>query len=429
MKNARQGAPQLPDHKRACADRRGSRSCAQVPPQAPDSLVKLSRSSSATLRGRSQHGRQQHCELVRRVQASVTLAATEGLWRDHGERRVGQHLNQQQRVETVSKAVELSESRLGNTDGDESQEQVPRQREKELAAHGSGEEGQRQAAGSQGAQPDEEPRGLARRASNCSGSAPPYPHEPPSTLLAEDPPSSRAGGTPHPRHEHGDPSNPPDLRGEQASATVADNAVETHAGDETTCAPGGARGNGGATSDGRATEGVTVDLLGPSASQQVRTDPPPRAQPTEPVRQWWRTPPSVMKQRPEQARRGQKRAAQQGRQGQAQGDQQNPQQGKTPMARQGEPGGAACGADGTAAGADGPAPDAARGSAGAWRGVLSEAVVEGFGAGGRGGFVAMVTLSGSAGGLEAAANQAATSSGDGSRAPAITIAEAGRLRD
>ncbi|CAI7813087.1 unnamed protein product, partial [Closterium sp. NIES-53] len=61
------------------------------------------------------------------------------------------------------------------------------------------------------------------------------------------------------------------------------------------------------------------------------------AQLTEPVCQWWRTPPLVAKQRPVQAGRGQKRSAQQGRQGQVQGVQQHPRQGQTPTARQGEP--------------------------------------------------------------------------------------------
>ncbi|CAI5491308.1 unnamed protein product [Closterium sp. Naga37s-1] len=207
-----------------------------------------------------------------------------------------------------------------------------------MAALGSGGEAQQQAAGLGGAQLDGEPRGLARRAANCSGSAPPSPPEPPSTLPAEDPPSSQAGDTPHPRHEHGNPSNPLDPRGEQASATVAGTAVETHAGDEMICGPGGERGNGAATSDGQATEGVTVGLQEPPPSQRERTDPPARAQPTEPVRQWWRTPPLVTKQRPAQAGRGQKRSAQHGRQGQVQGVQQHPQQGQTPTARQGEPG-------------------------------------------------------------------------------------------
>ncbi|CAI7918046.1 unnamed protein product [Closterium sp. NIES-54] len=223
-------------------------------------------------------------------------------------------------------------------DGDEIWEQAPIQREKELAAPGSGGEAQQQAAGWGGAQPDGEPRGLARRAANCSGSAPPSPPEPPSTLPAKDPPSSQAGDTPHPRHEHGNPSNPLDPRGEQASTTVAGTAVETHAGDEMICGPGGERGNGAATSDGQATEGVTVGLQEPPPSKQEQTDPPPQAQPTEPVRQWWRTPPLVTKQRPAQAGRGQKRSAQHGRQGQMQGVQQHPQQGQTPTACQGEPG-------------------------------------------------------------------------------------------
>ncbi|CAI5535697.1 unnamed protein product [Closterium sp. Naga37s-1] len=258
-----------------------ARSCAQVPPQAPDSLVKLSRSSSATLRGRSQHGRQQRCELVRRVQARVTLAAAESLRRNHGEGRVSKYLNQQQRVETLRESVEsprehasaeaevppsgteaaLPQQHGENTaptshhpqqqtplpqqaepaaDEDGNREEVPRRREQEPAGSKPEAGVRRQAADSRGAQPVEEPQGRARRASNNSGSAPPSPHAPPSRLPAVDLPSSQAGGTPHHRHARGDPSSPPDRRVGQASEFAVGSAVESLAGAETSRAPDGA---------------------------------------------------------------------------------------------------------------------------------------------------------------------------------------------
>ncbi|CAI7881220.1 unnamed protein product [Closterium sp. NIES-53] len=86
-----------------------------MPLQAPDCLVQLSHSSSASLRGRSQHRRQQHGELVRCIQASLARTVAERLWRDHRERRMGKDLYQQQSMETLGKTVELTESRLRNT--------------------------------------------------------------------------------------------------------------------------------------------------------------------------------------------------------------------------------------------------------------------------------------------------------------------------
>ncbi|CAI5535081.1 unnamed protein product [Closterium sp. Naga37s-1] len=233
-------------------------------PQALDSLVKLSHSSSATLCGRSQHGRQQHCELVRRVQASLTRAVTERLRRNR-------------------------------------REQVPRQQEQEPLGPEPEEGVQLQAVDSSGARLDEEPHGQARCASNCSGSALPSPRAPPSTLPAKDPPSSRADGTPHHLRVRGDLSSHHDRWGEQSSEIADGNAVENRGGVVTTHAPGGARENGGETGGGQATGGVTADPPGPSTSQQARTGPVPWAQSGEPGHQWWRTPPAATKQRPEQA--------------------------------------------------------------------------------------------------------------------------------
>ncbi|CAI5489083.1 unnamed protein product [Closterium sp. Naga37s-1] len=232
------------------------------------------------------------------------MATTEGLRRDHGEGRSGSSAATWSAYGAAAAPPPAATNSTPATGGTNGRWRREPGAGAETAGRGSEVEAQRQAVDSRGAQPEEEPRGLARRASNCSGSAPP------STLPAEDPPSSQAGGTPHPRRERGDPSNPPDFRVEQASVTAAGSAAENHAGNETTCAPGGARGNEGAMGDGQVTEGATADMPGPSASQQARTDPLPRAQPTDPVRQWWRTPPSVMKKRPEQARRGQKHAVQ-----------------------------------------------------------------------------------------------------------------------
>ncbi|CAI5529538.1 unnamed protein product [Closterium sp. Naga37s-1] len=155
----------------------------------------------------------------------------------------------------------------------------------------------RQAADSRGAQAGVEPQGPARRASNCSGSATPSPRVPPSTPPAEDLPSSPAGGTPHHHRARGNPSSPPDHRGEQASEAAAGNAVENHGGDETTGDPGVAQGNEDETGGGQVTGVVTAGLPGPSVPQQARTDPPLRAQPREPGRQWWRTPPAATAQR------------------------------------------------------------------------------------------------------------------------------------
>ncbi|CAI5506256.1 unnamed protein product [Closterium sp. Naga37s-1] len=270
-------------------------------PQAPDSLVKLSRSSSATLCGRSQHGCQQHCELVRRVQTSLTRTVTECLMRDHGEGRVSNHLYQLQRVKTLRKAVELAERRLGNT----CLRRLECLSQEQTRLIGSN-----------------VMRILSRRRATTRG------HK----FHTRNRRNRRQMKT----------RSTSSCRGscccEQASETAAGSAVESRAGDETTCTPGEPRGNGGETGGGQVTGGVRADLPGPSASQQARTDPPLRAQPTEPGRQWWRTPPSVTKQKPEQARRGQKRAVQRGRQGPEQGDQHHPQQEQMPTAQQGEPG-------------------------------------------------------------------------------------------
>ncbi|CAI5521899.1 unnamed protein product [Closterium sp. Naga37s-1] len=173
--------------------------------------------------------------------------------------------------------------------GDGNQEQAPRRREQEPAGREPVVGVQRPAADSRGAQPGEEPHGLAKRASNCPDSAPPVPGALPLTPPAEDPPSSQAGGTPHHHRARGDHASPPDHRDERASETAGGITVENHAGDVTTCAPGEARGNGGETGVGPVTGGVTADPPGPAASQQGRTDLPQRLQPTGPGRQWWRT--------------------------------------------------------------------------------------------------------------------------------------------
>ncbi|CAI5491772.1 unnamed protein product [Closterium sp. Naga37s-1] len=374
---------------------------AQVPPQAPDGFVKLSRSSSATLRGRSQHGRQQHRELVRRVQARVTLAATE----EHGSAEAGvpppgtgaahRHQLGEQTEPPTSRhprpQTPLPQRAEPAADGDENREQVPIQREKELAAQGSKEEAQQQAARSRGARPDEEPRGLARHASNCFGSAPPSPPEPPSILPAEDPPSSQAGDTPHPRHEHGDPSNPPDPRGDGGRDGWLAGATAVTAGADWPAAAG--------ATDGAGSPMVADAAFGDEAEAYA-------------------------------GRQGTEAVGATGAPGTGAGGSATPPAGADAdgSTRGARGPGAAGGADGTAAGADGPASDPTRGSAGAWGGVFSETAVTGFGASGRGGFVAMVALSGSAGGLATAADQTATSSGDGSGAPAITIPRARKTR-
>ncbi|CAI7749962.1 unnamed protein product [Closterium sp. NIES-54] len=97
----------------------------------------------------------------------------------------------------------------------------------------------------------------------------------------------------------------------------------------------------------------------------------------------------------------------------------------------GRPGARASEVDGTARArtwAARPDPPAADGTACSGRRSLSETIVEGLGAGGTGGFVAMVPVSRTDGGLATSADQAATRSGDGSGAPAVTIAGARRSR-
>ncbi|CAI7890045.1 unnamed protein product, partial [Closterium sp. NIES-54] len=269
---------------------------------------------------------------------------------------------------------------------------------------GQEEEVQQPVEGPREAQPSEEPRALARPTVNCSGSAPPSPRAWPSTPPAEDPPLSQANGIPHHHHARGDPSSPHCHRGEQAIRPAAGSAGESCAGAAATRAPARARENGGdAAVWRRGTRRLRYRRLVADAACGDDVDTGAGTSGTEAA--------------------GATGAPEAG----AGGSATSPAGADATGATKGARGtGASAGAGGAAKGAAGPV--LLMGSAGTRGGVFPATVVTGLGAGGRGGFVAMVTFSGPDGGLATTADQAATSSGDDSGAPAITIGGAGGSR-
>ncbi|CAI5526213.1 unnamed protein product [Closterium sp. Naga37s-1] len=276
-------------------------------PQAAYSLIELPSSRNSTLYGRSQHGRQLHCELVGCIQARIAVAILEQTETAPRGREL-----QNRRPRDGDTAIPLPPPQIQlppqaeRAGGEaETQGQEQRQRQQEATGQYSDAGRERQAADPPAAQPVGEQH-VPRRRESCLGSGRP---SPPAGAGAT---TSTAG------------------KGTAGSATDTGGAAGDAWGSVGTgCAEGTAAAGAGA--------GATTVAVDPGAS-------------------------------------------------------------------------------------------ATRGASGPGGGIFSEAVGEGFGAGGRGGFVAVVALSGSDGGLETIADQEATSSGDGSGAPGITIAWTGGSR-
>ncbi|CAI5529331.1 unnamed protein product [Closterium sp. Naga37s-1] len=124
----------------------------------------------------------------------------------------------------------------------------------------------------------------------------PSPRVSPPRRHAAHPPTIPAEHTPGHRRNRNLPPTRHDCRDASLPAEGYDG--ESRGDGATTHTSRGAQENGGARSDGQVTEGPAAASL---AQQQAPSErPQPVPQPV-PGRQWWRTPPSAMKQQPRQA--------------------------------------------------------------------------------------------------------------------------------
>ncbi|CAI5497812.1 unnamed protein product [Closterium sp. Naga37s-1] len=228
-------------------------------PQAAYSLIELPSSRNSTLYGRSQHGSQQHGELVGRVQARITVAILE---QTETAPRGQELLNRQLHDEDTALPLPLPQIQLppqAERAGDEAetQEQEQRQKQREPTGPDSDEGRVQLAADPQEVQPVEEQH-VPRQRESCPGSGRPSPHAPQLTPPAADPPSSRADRTPHHLRDRGDPTSHRGRRGSRATGP-------SDAGDGENCVgamriddPAGERENEGEMGAGRVTAGETA---------------------------------------------------------------------------------------------------------------------------------------------------------------------------